>query len=98
MVSESPQLEPPGAVYPGRRAVPGGSYVVALILAIGMATALNMLVLAVAWDALFSSAPGISENATQILTGWGGGVLGVIGAVVGYSAGAASTQRRGDAP
>lgn len=73
---------------PTRRAF--GSYVVALVLAVGISTALNVLTVAVLYDAVFSSDSGISENATQILTGWGGGVLGVIGAVVGYQAGQAS--------
>lgn len=85
--------DPAGRRVP-RRPMPAGSYIVALILAIGMSIALNLLVLAVVWDAIFSAQSGISENATQILTGWGGGVLGVIGAVVGYQAGAAATTAR----
>lgn len=69
---------------------PHGSYLVALVLAIGMCTAINMFTFAVLFDAIYSNVPGLSENATQILTGWGGGIIGVIGAVVGYQAGAAS--------
>jgi hypothetical protein len=65
----------------------GGDHAVAVILAVGICTALNLLVFAVIYDALFSDSPGLSENATQILTGWGGGILSVIGAVVGYKAG-----------
>lgn len=61
--------------------------VVAVILSIGICLALNLLVFAVFWDAIYSSNSGISENATQILTGWGGGIIGVIGALVGYKAG-----------
>lgn len=64
-----------------------GSYVVAVVLAIGICTALNLITVAILYDAIVSAGPGISENATQILTGWGGGVIGVIGAVVGYGAG-----------
>lgn len=60
---------------------------VAIILAIGLATALNLLVVAVAYDAIRSQGPGLSENATQILTGWGGGIIGILGAVFGYAAG-----------
>lgn len=60
---------------------------IALILAVGICTALNLLTLAVMWDALKSDTPGISENATQILTGWGGGIIGILGAVFGYRAG-----------
>jgi hypothetical protein len=61
---------------------------IALILAVGICTALNLLTVAVMWDALRSDTPGISENATQILTGWGGGIIGILGAVFGYRAGA----------
>ena len=64
---------------------------VALLLAVGISTALNLLVLAVTYTAIFghSDVPGgLSENATQILTGWGGGMIGVLGAYVGYKAGA----------
>lgn len=64
--------------------------VVAMILAVGMATALNLFTAAAILDALLSQDPGLSENSTQILTGWGGGVIGVIGAVVGYRAGQGS--------
>lgn len=60
---------------------------VALILAIGLATALNLITFAVLYDAVRSDTPGLSENATQILTGWGGGVIGILGAVFGYRAG-----------
>lgn len=88
---------------PRRTDVPGGSpgraaYTVALVLAIGICTALNLLTIATVIDALWSAVPGISENATQILTGWGGGVVGVIGAVVGYNAGHANALRQQTAP
>jgi sulfite exporter TauE/SafE len=74
---------------------------IALVLAIGLATALNMLCFGVVWDAVRSDTPGISENATQILTGWGGGVIGILGAVFGYRAGAQQredVQPRDDVP
>lgn len=71
-----------------------GGMLVALILSIGICTALNLLIIAVVYDAIFSAGPGISENATQILTGWGGGILGVIGALVGYKVG--ETRRMDD--
>lgn len=79
-----------------RRAVPRGSYLVAIILAVGICTALNMLTFGILYDAIFSESSGISENATQILTGWGGGVVGVIGAVVGYQAGQSASDSRRD--
>ena len=61
---------------------------VAIILAVGLATALNMIVAAILYDAIrHPESAGISENATQILTGWGGGVIGILGAVFGYRAG-----------
>lgn len=65
---------------------------VALVLAVGICTALNMFTLAVLLDALFSEGPGLSENATQILTGWGGGIVGIIGAVVGYHTAASASN------
>jgi hypothetical protein len=61
---------------------------IGILLAVGICTALNMIVGAVLYDAIFSSQSGLSENATQILTGWGGGIIGILGAMVGYKAGA----------
>jgi hypothetical protein len=57
-----------------------------------MSTALNVLTFGVLYDALFSSTSGLSENATQILTGWGGGIIGILGAVFGYRAGQATDR------
>lgn len=65
---------------------------VAIILAIGLCTAMNIFTFAVLYDAVFSQGPGLSENATQILTGWGGGIIGILGAVFGYDAGRAHTN------
>lgn len=73
---------------------PGKEWV-AFTLAIGMATALNVFTGAVLWDALFNEAPGLSENGTQVLTGWGGGIVGVLGAYVGYRAGASDGAQKG---
>lgn len=90
---------------PPRRPPPRtrGAYVVALVLAVAIGTATNMFTLAMLLDAALGvSSPreaGLSENATQVLTGWGGGIIGVIGAVVGYSAGqAAGRSERSPAP
>ncbi|HKE79013.1 MAG TPA: hypothetical protein VKB54_06880 [Solirubrobacteraceae bacterium] len=66
---------------------------VAILLAIGLATALNMITFAVLYVAVFGSSDvpgGLSENATQVLTGWGGGIVGILGAFVGYRLGATS--------
>jgi hypothetical protein len=61
---------------------------IAFTLAIGLCTALNLMVAAILYDAIKNPAQaGISENATQILTGWGGGIVGILGAVFGYRAG-----------
>lgn len=61
---------------------------VALVLAIGLAVALNLFVLAVLWDALVNDKnAGLSENATTILTIWVGGIVGVLGALFGYRIG-----------
>jgi hypothetical protein len=61
---------------------------IALILAVGMSTALNVVTFAVMYDAVTNPEnSGLSENATQILTGWGGGIIGILGAVFGYRAG-----------
>jgi hypothetical protein len=66
---------------------------IALILAVGLATALNLIVGAILYDAIRDpQGAGISENATQILTGWGGGIIGILGAVFGYKAGAADRE------
>jgi len=72
--------------------------VVAVILAAGMALALNLFTAATLYDALVSPLPGVSENATQILSGWGGGILGIIGAVVGYGAGRAHSSTSTEPP
>jgi hypothetical protein len=71
-----------------RRSVTPSRDWVAIILAVGLSTALNLITFAVLWDALANpQSAGLSENATQVLTGWGGGVVGILGAVFGYRAG-----------
>jgi hypothetical protein len=71
-----------------RTILPASGVLVAAILAIGIGIALNTITVAVLYDAIQNpDNAGISENATQILTGWGGGIIGVIGALVGYKAG-----------
>ncbi len=70
-----------------------GVQLVALVLAIGICTAINLFCIAVLYDAIFSSGPGLSSNATQILASWGSGILGVIGTVVGYNAGHTAGQQ-----
>ena len=59
---------------------------VAIILAIGIATAINLLMFAVLWDALFSNEAGLSENATQVIIAAFGGIIGVLGSFIGFKA------------
>jgi hypothetical protein len=63
---------------------------IALVLAVGLATGFNCFCFAVLYDAIVSEGSGLSENATQVLTGWGGGMIGVLGAYVGYTIGSAN--------
>ena len=60
---------------------------VALVLAVGLASAVNMLTFGVLYDAIFSRESGLSENATQILVAAFGGIIGVLGGYIGYRAG-----------
>lgn len=71
---------------------------VVVILAIGLVTALNLITVAVLWDALFNqNPPGLTDNAVQLLTGWGGGIIGVVGAYVGYKTATVSERaKRGE--
>jgi hypothetical protein len=67
---------------------------VALVLAIGLAASLLLIVAAVMYDAVRSDTPGLSENATQILTGWGGGIIGIVGSYLGFRAGEKAEHTR----
>jgi hypothetical protein len=64
--------------------------VVAIILSASMGAALNLFILASvaeAWANPITLPIGLSDNATQVLTGWGGGIIGVVGALVGMRVG-----------
>jgi hypothetical protein len=63
---------------------------VAVLLAVGIATAVNVITAAVLYDAIFSQGPGLSDNATQLLTTAFGGIIGVLGSYVGFRAGQAA--------
>ena len=65
---------------------------VVLVLAISMGIALNVFTCAVLWEAIVEHAA-LSENATQVLIGWGTGTLGIIGAYIGYRVGIAEHKR-----
>jgi uncharacterized YccA/Bax inhibitor family protein len=71
---------------------------VAAILAAGLVLALVLITAGVLYDAIVSEGPGLSENATQVLTGAFGGILGVLGAYIGFRAGAAATDSRAEPP
>ena len=60
---------------------------VPVILAVGMALALNMLtatVMVVVLNPHLDQTPRAGEYLSNVLTGWGGGIIGVLGAFVGY--------------
>ena len=59
------------------------------------ALAFNVFCLAVLYTAIESDAP-LSENATQVLTGWGGGIIGILGAYIGYRVGITESERGKD--
>ena len=72
---------------------------VPLLLAIGLATALNLITAMALWEAIFKTGQaGLSENATQILTTAFGGIIGVIGSYLGFRSGAAQQQHRSSSP
>jgi hypothetical protein len=71
---------------------------VAIILAIGLATAINMITFAAMWDALFHSEPGLSENSTNLLTAVLGGLIGVLGSFLGYRVGERAGRTAGTPP
>ena len=59
---------------------------VAIILAIGLASAINVITIAVLYEAVQQSEP-LSENATQVLTTAFSGIVGVLGAYIGFRVG-----------
>ena len=70
----------------------GGRDRVALVLALGITIALNVVTAGVLYDAVFSKGPGLSSNATQLLTLAFGGIIGVVGSYLGFKAGQASVE------
>jgi hypothetical protein len=59
---------------------------VGIILAIGLALAVLCVTVGVLYDAIVSAGPGLSDNATQVLTTAFGGIIGVLGSYIGYEA------------
>ena len=77
-----------------------GSEWVAIIIAAGFVLGFNVFCFAVLYTAVTSDAP-LSENATQVLTGWGGGMVGLLGGFVGggyvgYQVGKGDVRSPGD--
>lgn len=61
---------------------------VALIIAGGISLSLLVVTIGVVVVAVLPGPPEtLGENATQILTGWGGGMIGILGAFIGYAFG-----------
>ena len=72
---------------------------VAIILAVGISASLFLVtfaLLAAAWMRFSSGVgEGLSENGTQLLTGWGGGMIGVLGSYLGYTLGKKEGEKNG---
>jgi len=61
---------------------------VAIVLSVGIVVALNVITVSVAYDAILRNPPNqITEHTTQLLLAWGGGITGIIGAIVGFKIG-----------
>lgn len=69
---------------------PGVRDAVALVLALGLVTALNFITIAVLWDAVESDGLGVSQNAALVLSGAFGGIIGILGSQLGYRTARAS--------
>lgn len=67
---------------------------VAILLAVGLATSVNIFACAMLWDAIKFPDSTLSENATQVLTGAYGGMVGILGGYLGYKAGRAEGEAR----
>lgn len=74
---------------PRRRIETSG--VVAIILAVGITVALNVVTTTLLWAAVTRLGAdvnaGLSDNGVQILLAWGGGIISVIAGYTGYVVG-----------
>jgi hypothetical protein len=70
-----------------------GTEWVAIVIAAGFALGFNIFCFAVLYTAVRAHAP-LSENATQVLAGWGGGMIGLLGGFLGYRVGRADTDKK----
>lgn len=66
---------------------------VALTLALSLGIAFNVFTFAVLYDAI-NGEQALSENAAQVLTGWGGGIIGILGSYIGYRVGVTEVTRQ----
>lgn len=66
------------------------------MLAIGLSLATVMLMSGVLYDAVRSDTPGLSENATQVITMAFGGIIGILGSYLGFKAGHDDDDRDGE--
>jgi sulfite exporter TauE/SafE len=71
---------------------------VAVVLAFGLATAINLITLAILWDAIFHHGGSVDENSTQILTTIFTGIIGILGAYIGFRAGRETVMAENPAP
>ena len=67
----------------------GGKDWAVIILAAALGVALIVVTTAVLYSAVHNGKPGlaVTETDVQLLTGWGGGIIGILGAYVGFRAG-----------
>ena len=93
VVEEKPPKPPPPPREPGVGPPFQAKDWVAIIIAIGASMSILCVCIAVMWDAIGQGAE-VSENGTQIITGVLGGMIGVLGGYLGYSA----AIRRNDPP
>ena len=69
-----------------------GFDIVAIIMAAGLVLAVCFITIGVLADAIISEGPGLSDNATQVLTATLGGIIGVLGSYVGFRVSAQQTD------
>lgn len=69
---------------------------VALVLAAGVVMALNVITAALLIAAFHVDPPELSANGTQLLTGWGGGIIGVLGSYIGFTFGQKRAEQSHD--
>lgn len=71
---------------------------VMMALAIAFGAALIIVTVAILWTALHNGKAGLAVTSTdaELLMAWGGGIIGIIGAYVGFRAGDTRRDRNRD--